>query len=177
MNTKSVTAAVTASAAALALLLTGCGDNSEDAAADTATAATAEPQGGVSSRSSASVDGKLIEAKFETTCAEQGDNLALALVDQDNPTYGTLSVSASVTGADTVQAVAFAGSKGGADSTPFALGFGSGMPGGSATLSKDGNTYRVSGEGVGGVDLGNPMAGPSTSTFEVTFDCSTVVGG
>ncbi|PXX65504.1 lipoprotein LpqH [Nocardia tenerifensis] len=177
MNTKSVTAALVASAAAAALFVTGCSDNAggSPAKSSAAPAPQATPAPQASGKSTASVDGKAFDAAFTTTCAKQGGTLALALTDAANATYGNLSVSATITGADTVQAVGIAGSKGGDGGQPYAIGFGNGMPGGSATLTKDGNTYKVTGEGVS-ADLTNPLAGPKTSKFDVTFACSTVVG-
>ncbi|MEC3952677.1 lipoprotein LpqH [Nocardia sp. CDC153] len=187
MNTKPIrlTTAILAATAATALLVTGCSSNSSSSSSTTTKATTAAPAGPQTSApgnasggsSSASVDGKPISAKFDTTCAKQGGNLALALTDQSNATYGTLTASATITGTDTVQAVGIAGTKGGANGQPYALGFGNGMPGGSATVTKSGNTYTVTGEGVGGVDMSNPMAGPKTEKFEIVFACSTVVGG
>ncbi|MEV6556714.1 lipoprotein LpqH [Nocardia sp. NPDC051756] len=177
MNTKSVTAALVASAAAAAFFVTGCSDNASSTPPKSS-AATAAPQTGSapSGKSTAAVDGKAFDAKFTTTCAKQGGTLALALTDTANAAYGNLSVSATITGADTVQAVGIAGTKGGDAGQPYAIGFGNGMPGGSATLTKDGNTYKVTGEGVS-ADLTNPLAGPKSSKFDVTFACSTVVGG
>ncbi|MFX0574240.1 lipoprotein LpqH [Nocardia nepalensis] len=178
MNTKPVrisAAALTASAAVFALFVAGCSDDSSSSAKPATSAAVAPAP--TSGKSAAAVDGKALDGKFETTCAKQGGTLALALSDTDNATYGTLSVSASITGADNVQAVAVAGSKGGTNGMPYALGFGNGMPGGSAKVVKDGNTYKVTGEGVGAPDLTNPTAGPKTSKFDITFACSTVVGG
>ncbi|MVU81481.1 hypothetical protein GPX89_30100 [Nocardia sp. ET3-3] len=188
MNSKPIrlTTAVLAATATAALLVTGCSSNSNSnstttkataaapAGPETSAPGTAAPAGG---SSSVSVDGKSISAKFDTTCAKQGGNLALALTDQSNSTYGTLTASATITGTDTVQAVGIAGTKGGSNGQPYALGFGNGMPGGSAKVTKSGNTYTVSGEGVGGVDMSNPMAGPKTEKFEIVFACSTVVGG
>ncbi|AYF76378.1 hypothetical protein D7D52_23980 [Nocardia yunnanensis] len=189
MNSKPIrlTTAVLAATAATALLVTGCSSSNDNNAKSTTTAATATsaassaapgttaaPAGG---NSSVSVDGKAITAKFDTNCAKQGGNLALALSDQGNATYGTLTASATITGDNTVQAVGIAGTKGGSNGAPYALGFGNGMPGGSATVTKSGNTYTVSGEGVGGVDMSNPMAGPKNEKFEIVFACSTVVGG
>ncbi|MFE3192678.1 lipoprotein LpqH [Nocardia sp. NPDC059240] len=190
MNSKPIrlTTAVLAATAATALLVTGCSSSNDNNSKSTTTAApaatsaaatsaapgSAAPAGG---SSSASVDGKAITAKFDTTCAKQGGTLALALTDQGNSTYGTLTASATITGTDTVQAVGIAGTKGGANGQPYALGFGNGMPGGSAKVTKSGNTYTVSGEGVGGVDMSNPMAGPKTEKFEIVFACTTVVGG
>ncbi|WP_433196731.1 lipoprotein LpqH [Nocardia sp. CA-107356] len=182
MNTKSVrisAAALTATAAVVTLFVTGCSDDSSSSSPTSAkpgTSAAVAPAP-ASGKSAAAVDGKGLDGKFETTCAKQGDTLALALSDTNNAAYGTLSVSASITGTDNVQAVAVAGSKGGSNGLPYALGFGNGMPGGSAKVVKDGNTYKVTGEGVGAPDLTNPTAGPKTSKFDITFACSTVVGG
>ncbi|RJO76856.1 hypothetical protein D5S18_11590 [Nocardia panacis] len=187
MNT-SIRLAVTAvtASAAVALLLTGCSDNSNksssssssaQAATSSAAGSSAAPAPSAGGKSAASIDGKALEGNFQTNCAKQGGNLALALTDTGNATYGNLSVGATITGSDTVQAVAIAGSKGGANGQPLALGYGNGAPGGSAKLSKDGNTYHITGEGIGGIDAANPMAGVKTEKFDITFACSTIVGG
>ncbi|MFI6869045.1 lipoprotein LpqH [Nocardia sp. NPDC050406] len=177
MNAMSIrrTAAVAATAAAV-LVLTGCSDNSGSSPATASSAPTAPGTTAPSGKSAATVDGKALDAAFETTCAKQGDTLALALTDTANSTYGQLSVSATVTGDSTVQAVGIAGSKGGDNGLPYAVGFGNGMPGGSATVVKNGSTYTVTGEGVGTPDMSNPLAGAKNSKFEITFVCSTVVG-
>lgn len=163
--------ATTAAAAALALLVTGCSDTGSDSPAPTTTAAPA------AGNSTAEVDGKTIDARFDTTCAKQNGTLALTLTDLNNTTYGNLSVSATLQGEDTVSAVAIAGTKGGDNATPYAVGYGAGAPGGSAEVTKNGTTYTVTGEGIGGVDLTNPLAGPKNIPFEITFACSTVVNG
>ncbi len=173
------TAALAVSAAAAALLVTGCSSDKSDDVAPTSDA-PATSQSGPSSpggTSAASVDGKAFEAKFDTTCAKQGDTLALALADLDNATYGNLAVSATVTGGNNVQAVGIAGSKGGSNGLPYAVGYGQGAPGGSAKVEVDGTTYHVTGEGVRAPDLTNPTAAPKSSTFDITFVCSTIVGG
>ncbi|MFB7724776.1 lipoprotein LpqH [Nocardia sp. NPDC056100] len=184
MNTKSIrlTAAIAAAAAA-ALVVTGCSDNSSSsspstnsatsAAATSATPGNTAPAGG---KSSATVDGKALDAKFDTTCVKQGGTLALALTDTANSNYGQLSVSATLTGDDTVQAVGIAGSKGGSNGMPYAVGYGNGAPGGSAKVVKNGNTYTVTGEGVGAPDLTNPTAGVKNSKFEIVFACANIVG-
>lgn len=170
MNTKLI-AALAASAAATALFVTGCSDDAGTTSPSTAGSAAPAPAAG---KSTATVDGKEFTAKFDTTCAKQGGTLALALTDTANATYGSLSVSASVEG-EKVQAVAIGGSQGGANGLPYAVGYGNGQPGGSATLDKDGNTYRITGEGIS-ADMTNPLAGPSTVKFDITFACSTIVG-
>ncbi|WP_327141488.1 lipoprotein LpqH [Nocardia sp. NBC_01327] len=187
MNTKSIrlTTAALAATAATAMLVTGCSSNSSSSpsssaapttSASVATSAapgTAAPAG----KSSASVDGTALTANFTTTCAKQGGTLALALTDTGNSTYGQLSVSAAIVGDSTVQAVGIAGSKGGQNGMPYAVGYGNGAPGGSATVTKSGNTYHVTGEGVGAPDLTNPTAGVKNSKFDITFACSSIVGG
>lgn len=159
-------------AAAVALLVSGCSDTSDSSGGGGSDQTAASPAGA----SAAAVDGKALDANFDATCAKQGDTLALALADTGNATYGDLAVSATITGTDTVQAVGIAGSKGGSNGLPYALGFGQGMPGGSAKVVKDGDTYTVTGEGVGAPDMSNPTA-PSSAKFDITFACSTVVGG
>lgn len=174
MNATSLRIAAAAFAAAAAVaVLTGCGDSKGSSPAPAPSSAQpAAPAG----KSVASVDGKAFDAKFDTTCAKQGGTLALALTDTANSAYGNLSVSATITDSNTVQAVAIAGSKGGDNGLPYAVGFGNGMPGGSAKVVKDGNTFKVTGEGVGAPDLTNPLAGPKTSKFDITFACSSIVG-
>ncbi|WP_342800559.1 lipoprotein LpqH [Nocardia sp. No.11] len=169
MNTKLI-AALAASAAATALFVTGCSDSGTSSTPSSTGSAAPAPAAG---KSTASVDGKEFAAKFDTTCAKQGGTLALALTDLANATYGNLSVSASVEG-DTVQAVAIAGTQGGSNGLPYAVGYGNGQPGGSAKLAKDGNTFRITGEGVSAPDLTNPLAGPATAKFDITFACTTI---
>ncbi|MGN2635248.1 lipoprotein LpqH [Nocardia takedensis] len=170
-------ATTVAAAAALALLVTGCSDDAGTSASPSSSAqpgTSAAPVAPAGGKSAAAVDGKAFDGKFDTTCVKQGGTLALALTDNANATYGQLSVSATLEG-DTVQAVGIAGSKGGSNGMPYAVAFGAGS-GGSAKVVKDGNTYKVTGEGVGAPDMTNPLAGPSTSKFDITFACSTIVG-
>ncbi|WP_227980722.1 lipoprotein LpqH [Nocardia spumae] len=177
MRTKQIRiAAATFAAAGLTLGLVACGDDAGTAAPASTTAAPARPapSGG---KSAALVDGKALNGNFDTTCARQGGMLALALTDTANATYGQLSVSATLTESGSVQAVAIAGSKGGAAGMPYAVGYGNGQPGGSATVAKDGKTYKVTGEGIAAPDMTNPAAGPATAKFEITFACDTIVHG
>lgn len=177
MNTTSARLCVTALAASagLVLALTGCSSSSSTAPATSAThpstAATAPGS------STLSVDGKSVSGTFTTTCVNQSGLLALALTDTGNTTYGNLAVSATVSGGNSVQAVGITGSKGGSSSLPYAIGFGKGLPGGSASVTKSGNTFHVTGEGVGTPDPSNPMAQVKSSKFDITFACPTVIGG
>lgn len=177
MNTTSARLCVTALAASagLVLSLTGCSSSSSPAPAASAThpstAATAPGS------STLSVDGKSVSGTFTTTCVNQSGLLALALTDTGNAIYRNLAVSATVSGGNSVQAVGITGSKGGSSSLPYAIGFGKGLPGGSAAVTKNGNTFHVTGEGVGTPDPSNPMAQVKSSKFDITFACPTVIGG
>ncbi|MGV9926862.1 lipoprotein LpqH [Nocardia rhamnosiphila] len=166
-------------AASATLLLSACGDDASTTAAPAAPSSpVASPAGdSAGGESAALVDGKALPGDFETTCAKQGNTLALALTDNNNAQYGQLSVSASIVDDKTVQAVAIAGSQGGSSGMPYAVGYGNGQPGGSAQVTKDGDTFTVTGEGISAPDMANPLAGPATAAFEITFACSTVVGG
>lgn len=178
MNTTLFRFGAAAFAASAALLLSACGDDAAStpaAPADNGSApAPARPDS--AGKSVALVDGKALDGDFDTTCAKQGNTLALALTDTDNAQYGQLSVSASILDDSTVQAVAIAGSQGGTSGMPYAVGYGNGAPGGSAQVTRDGDTFTVTGEGVGAPDMANPSAGPATAKFELTFACSDIVG-
>jgi lipoprotein LpqH len=167
--------------AAVATFATGCGSSTKAnsststssattvAGAAGSTATTGGSTGGTGS--SVSVNGKTISANFTASCAKQGSNLALALTDPSNATYGSLSAGATVTGTS-VSAAAIGGTKGGANGLPYALAFGAGAPGASASVSNSGNTYTVTGKAV---DASNPTSSPVP--FTEVFACSTVVGG
>ncbi len=175
-------AATLAASAALALALTGCSSSSKTTsptpvAASSAPASPQTPAAAASGASALSVDGKTVSANFTTTCVNQGSLLALALTDTGNTNYGNLAVSATVAGGGTVQAVGISGSKGGSSGLPYAIGFGKGAPGGSASLTKSGKTFRITGEGIGTPDPTNPLAGVKSSKFDITFACQTVIGG
>lgn len=178
MNTTIFRLGAVALAASATLLLSACGDDASTTAAPAGpSSSAAAPAGDTGGESAALVDGKALDGNFETTCAKQGNILALALTDTANAQYGRLSVSASIVDDKTVQAVGIAGSQGGSNGMPYAVGYGNGQPGGSAQLTKDGDTYTVTGEGISAPDMANPLAGPATAAFEITFACSTIVGG
>jgi ipoprotein LpqH len=173
-------AAAVAASATLALTLTGCSSPSKSSSPAPAAPSSAGPASSAATAAGASalsVDGKTVAGNFTTTCASQGGILALALTDTGNSAYGNLAVSATLTGGNSVQAVGITGSKGGTSGLPYAIGFGKGAPGGSASVVKSGNTFRVTGEGVGTPDPSNPLAGAKTSKFDITFACPTVIGG
>ncbi|WP_067678175.1 lipoprotein LpqH [Nocardia miyunensis] len=180
MNTTSIRLCATAftASAGLVLALTGCGSSSSPApAASSAHATTGTSAAAAPGASALSIDGKSVSATFSTTCVSQGGLIALALTDTGNGHYGNLAVSATVSGGDSVQAVGITGSKGGSSGLPYAIAFGKGVPGGSASVTKSGNTFHVVGEGVGTPDPSNPTARVESSKFDITFVCPTVIGG
>ncbi len=184
MNTTSVRLCVAglAASAALAPALTGCSSSPQTSTPSPVAASPAHPGTATSAAtapgaSPLSVDGRTVSANFSTTCVNQGGLIALALTDTGNATFGNLAVSATVSGGNSVQAVGITGSKGGSSGLPYAIGFGKGAPGGSASVTKNGNTFRVTGKGVGTPDPGNPLAGAKSSKFDITFACPSVVGG
>ena len=117
---------------------------------------------------------KTLDAKFETKCAKDGGTTVMTLLDAENPTYGMLTVSAIVDESGTVQTAGIAGSEGGSNGLPYTAGYAPGLPGGSASAKQNGNTFVVTGEGIGARDKGNPT---ETSSFEITFACESIIGG
>ena len=50
---------------------------------------------------------------------------------------------------------------------PLAVGPGAG----DATATKDGKTYTIKGNAIAGIDMSNPMAGPTKKPFEIEVTC------
>lgn len=189
------TAALTATVAVVALFASACSSDSDKADSDktattsaasaTSSAASATSASstktsdtkstGSSDGSSASVDGKQIEAKFDTNCAKADGTTALSLVDSDNATYGILTASATIDESGTVQTAGISGTEGGSNGVPYTVAFVQGVPGGSASVEQDGNTFKVTGEGIGVANMTSPTALP-TLKFDITFACSSVAG-
>ncbi|MFE5876980.1 lipoprotein LpqH [Rhodococcus sp. NPDC056506] len=166
--TRRSSTAFAATIAAVALFASACGSDSDKTGSD-------KPAAGASSAaSSVTVGGKALDATFETKCAKDGGTTVMTLLDAENPTYGMLTVSAIVDESGTVQTAGIAGSEGGSNGLPYTAGFAPGLPGGSATAKQDGNTFVVTGEGIGARDKGNPT---ETSSFEITFACESIIGG
>lgn len=166
--TRRSSTAVAATLAAVALFASACGSDSDKTDSDKSAA------GASSATSSATVGRKTLDAKFETKCAKDGGTTVMTLLDAENPTYGMLTVSAIVDESGTVQTAGIAGSEGGSNGLPYTAGYAPGLPGGSASAKQDGNTFVVTGEGIGARDKGNPT---ETSSFEITFACESIIGG
>jgi ipoprotein LpqH len=156
--------------------LAGCSGNksaSENASSATATAKTAmsSATSAVTSATDAakgnpppgaatlSIDGAAQNVDGTVVCTNMGGNIQIAI---GNATGG---LGAQLSSADPpeVKQVGLGNVNG------VALGYTSGMPGGEASATKDGNTYKISGKATG-VDLANPMQ-PVTKPFEIAVTC------
>ena len=106
-----------------------------------------------------SIDGQDQNIQGTVVCTNMGGNIQIAI---GNATQG---IGAQLSDADPpeVKQVGL-GNVGGT-----ALGYTSGMPGGEASATKDGNTYKISGKATG-VDIANPMQ-PLTKPFEIAVTC------
>jgi lipoprotein LpqH len=151
------------SAALVVAGLTSCSSDkkAEDKAA-TASAATAT-SGSVSASAGAgtakvTIDGEPMDVQGQVACASNGGTF-------------TIGVGDAATGIGIVMAedASKVNSVGLGNVNGVALGFQEGAPGGSATATKDGKTYTVTGTATG-VDMANPMQ-PVTKPFEIAVSC------
>jgi ipoprotein LpqH len=158
------------SAALVVAGLTGCssgdkaGDNkaSDNKAEDKASAATAT-SGSVSASAGAgtakvTIDGEPMDVQGQVACASNGGTFTIGVGDAATGIGIVMAEDAS-----TVTSVGLGNVNG------VALGFQEGAPGGSATATKDGKTYTVTGTATG-VDMANPMQ-PVTKPFEIAVSC------
>lgn len=104
------------------------------------------------------IDGAPQEVQGQVVCAANGGTFNIGVGDA---TTGIAVVMAE--DASKVTSVGLGNVNG------VALGFQEGAPGGSATATKDGQTYTISGTATG-VDMANPMQ-PMTKPFEIQVTC------
>ena len=162
-------------AAILAGGLAGCsGDKSAEetisSATDTAKSAASAATSAVTSATDAvkgnpapgeavvSIDGQDQNISGTVVCTAAGGNYNIAIGEATTGIAVVLAEDAS-----NVSSVALGNVNG------VALGFQQGAPGGEASATKDGNTYKVTGTATG-VDMANPTQ-PATKPFEVTVTC------
>ena len=105
------------------------------------------------------IDGQEQNIEGQAVCTNLGGNIQIAV---GNATQG---IGAQVTEADppVVKQVGLGNVNG------VALGYTEGVPGGEASVEKDGNTYKISGNAVG-VDMANPLQ-PVNKPFEIEVSC------
>ena len=104
------------------------------------------------------IDGQPKDVKGQIACTTAGGNLDIAVGDASTGIAVVMSPDASK-----VTSVGLGNVNG------AVLGFQDGAPGGSATATKDGNTYKITGTATG-VDMANPMQ-PMTKPFEIEVTC------
>jgi lipoprotein LpqH len=160
-------AAAVAGAAIMVGGLVGC--SSDKSAEEQVSDATESAKSAVTSATDAAkeavngpklvIDGEDQNLEGDVTCAAMGGNVQLAIA---NNAQG---IGAQVSeGDDPVVRQVGIGSFDG-----VALGYTEGVPGGEASVEKDGNTYTIKGTATG-VDMANPMQ-PLTKSFELTLTC------
>lgn len=152
--------------------LTGCSSNTAsegttpaDMSMQTTTpppAATAT-SGSVSASAGAgtaivSIDGDAQEIDGQVVCSANAGSLNIAI--------GQLGTGVAVSLAEDASKVTSVGL---GNINGVALGYQEGVPGGTASATKDGKTYRVSGTATG-IDMANPMQ-PTTKPFEIEVTC------
>lgn len=156
------------SAAIVVAGLSGCSSKKAEtestvAATPSVTATASVSSGGVSAAAGSgtakvSIDGQPKDVTGQVVCSAAGGNYNIAI---GNGTEAVAVIMAE--DASKVTSVGL-GNVGGT-----ALGFQDGAPGGSASATKDGKTYTITGTATG-VDMANPMQ-PMTKPFEISVTC------
>ncbi len=124
------------------------------AATETASpGATAAPGG-----AKVTIDGQDQNMEGTVVCTAMAGNFNIAIGEGTSAVAVVMSEDAS-----TVKSVGLGNING------VALGFQEGAPGGSASATKDGNDYKITGTATG-VDMANPMQ-PMTKPFEIAVTC------
>lgn len=158
-----------AGAAIVAAGLAGCSDNTSDTATGTTETMTSTgtpatvTSGAVSGTAGpgaakVTVDGKPQQINGQVVCSTNGGNMNIAIGEATSGIGIMLTEDAS-----RVSSVGLGNVDG------VALGFQEGAPGGSATATRDGKIYKVSGTATG-IDMANPTA-PTTKPFEIEVTC------
>ena len=137
--------------------LTGCSGKGTSASATTSTSAQASASVG-SGTATVTIDGKTKEMAGQVACTTAGGNLTIAL--------GQQATGVAVVMAEDASKVTSVG-LGNVDGV--VLGFQDMAPGGSATATKDGKSYTITGT-ASGVDMANPMQ-PITKPFDIEVTC------
>lgn len=161
--------AVVGSAAILVTGLSGCSSDkkSENAygatSASTVSATASASAGGVSAAAGAgtatvTIDGQPKDIQGQVVCATSGGNVNIAI--------GQAAAGIAVIMAEDASKVTSVGL---GNINGVALGFQAGAPGGSASATKDGKAYKITGT-ASGVDMANPMQ-PITKPFEIAVTC------
>ena len=137
--------------------MTGCSSTDKSVSTTTSVSAQASASAG-SGTARVTIDGNPKEMAGQVVCTTAGGNLTIALGQQ---TTGIAVVMAE--DASKVTSVGLGNVDG------VVLGFQDMAPGGSASATRDGKSYTISGT-ASGVDMANPMQ-PITKPFEIAVTC------
>ncbi len=148
--------------------LTGCSSKKSEESAGPSKAASSSPavtasSGSVTAQAGAgtatvTIDGKPKEIQGQVACTTAAGSLNIAVGQQDTGIAVMMAPDASK-----VTSVGLGNVDG------VMLGFQDGAPGGSASATKDGQAYTITGTATG-VDMANPMQ-PMTKPFEIKVSC------
>ena len=110
-------------------------------------------------KANVTIDGQAQNIEGTVVCTAMGGNVQIAI----GNAAGGLGAQLSEGDSPTVHQVGLGNVNG------VALGFTEGAPGGEATATKDGSTYKIKGTATG-VDMANPTT-PMTKPFEIAVTC------
>ena len=156
-------------AAGSAVIVAGLAGCSSDKKSETKTEATASgssvqvTSGDTTASAGAgtakvTIDGQPKEVQGQVVCATTGGTFNIAIGDATSGIGVVMAEDGSK-----VSSVGLGNING------VALGFQEGAPGGSASATKDGKNYKISGTATG-IDMANPMQ-PMTKPFEIEVSC------
>ena len=137
---------------AIALVLSAACSSSNEASSGDSTATAGAGQAKLT------VDGKDQTISGDIACVTTGDRLVISVGDQSKGVVGATLANDEI---ETLGIIV--------DGQPLA--YTKGVPGSTATSSKDGASYKMSGELTGMPDMANPMAGPGRHSFTMDVSC------
>ena len=153
---------VTIAAAGLAIVvvgLSGCSSDKKSSSSASSNGSTAAASSG-SSTAKVTIDGKDQTVQGTVACTSAAGNFNIAI----GGAQTGIGVVLTDANPPSVKSVGLGNVNG------VTLGYTPGIPGGaSATATKDGNTYKISGTATG-VDMANPMQ-PVNKPFEIDVTC------
>jgi ipoprotein LpqH len=159
-SVKENVASATETAKSAATEATETAKSGASAATSAVTSATDAMKGNPEAgKATVSIDGKDQAVEGTVVCTAMGGNVQIAI---GSATQG-IGAQLSAGDSPTVHQVGLGNVNG------VTLGFAEGAPGGEATATKDGNTYKIKGTATG-VDMANPTQ-PMTKPFEIALTC------
>ena len=149
-----------AGAAILAAGLSGCSSDKPKSSGGSSSSAASGASGGSASGTKVLIDGQDQHVTGTTVCTNAGGTVNIAIGGSSTGIGAVLSDASP----PEVKSVALGNVNG------VSLGYAPGTPDASATATKNGNAYKISGTATG-VDMANPMQ-PVKKSFEIDVTCS-----